>query len=281
VGIGGSADYAMHLAKEAIARPVGTRNPDPEVAKLEEELEAARPFLPLAREISDDVARLAADGSTSTDVLADAIAAVPQRERLEVARAVFDRLDPDQQWAVIERAFGDEEIRAALAAEHVARLDEVRRTAAQRELARTARAEHRLHTRSVPEHELLTLGLFREADAAPAVGRRPRSAGAARRVVLRRLADEAGTFAVVEDVFNPDGGYFVGAEYDRDAWQRERLRPHALVRPGSLSPSAFEPVLYAGGRVDVEEGSTYREGLLHLGYAMVGDEDVFAEGGST
>jgi tartrate/fumarate subfamily iron-sulfur-dependent hydro-lyase alpha chain len=38
VGIGGSADYAMHLAKEAIARPVGTRNEDPEVAKLEEEL---------------------------------------------------------------------------------------------------------------------------------------------------------------------------------------------------------------------------------------------------
>ena len=38
VGIGGSADYAMYLAKEAIARPVGTRNPDPHVAKLEEEL---------------------------------------------------------------------------------------------------------------------------------------------------------------------------------------------------------------------------------------------------
>jgi tartrate/fumarate subfamily iron-sulfur-dependent hydro-lyase alpha chain len=38
VGIGGSADYAMFLAKEAIARPVGTRNADPDVAKLEEEL---------------------------------------------------------------------------------------------------------------------------------------------------------------------------------------------------------------------------------------------------
>jgi fumarate hydratase subunit alpha/L(+)-tartrate dehydratase alpha subunit len=38
VGIGGSADYAMYLAKEAITRPVGTRNPDPIVAKLEEEL---------------------------------------------------------------------------------------------------------------------------------------------------------------------------------------------------------------------------------------------------
>ena len=38
VGIGGSADYAMYLAKEAITRPVGTRNPDPLVAQLEDEL---------------------------------------------------------------------------------------------------------------------------------------------------------------------------------------------------------------------------------------------------
>jgi fumarate hydratase subunit alpha/L(+)-tartrate dehydratase alpha subunit len=38
VGLGGSADYALHLAKEAIARPVGTRNPDPLVAQLEDEL---------------------------------------------------------------------------------------------------------------------------------------------------------------------------------------------------------------------------------------------------
>ena len=38
VGIGGSADYAMHLAKEAIMRPVGARNLDPVVAQLEEEL---------------------------------------------------------------------------------------------------------------------------------------------------------------------------------------------------------------------------------------------------
>jgi tartrate/fumarate subfamily iron-sulfur-dependent hydro-lyase alpha chain len=38
VGIGGSADYAMYLAKEAIARPVGTRNADPVVAELEDEL---------------------------------------------------------------------------------------------------------------------------------------------------------------------------------------------------------------------------------------------------
>ncbi len=38
VGIGGSADYAMYLAKEAIARPVGTHNQDAEVAKLEDDL---------------------------------------------------------------------------------------------------------------------------------------------------------------------------------------------------------------------------------------------------
>jgi tartrate/fumarate subfamily iron-sulfur-dependent hydro-lyase alpha chain len=38
VGIGGSADLAMHLAKEAIARPAGTRNADPDVAALERDL---------------------------------------------------------------------------------------------------------------------------------------------------------------------------------------------------------------------------------------------------
>src|SRR5260370_41073840 len=38
VGIGGSAAYARYLAKEAIARPIGTRNSDPIVAHLADEL---------------------------------------------------------------------------------------------------------------------------------------------------------------------------------------------------------------------------------------------------
>jgi len=41
VGIGGTSDLVLRLTKEAIARPVGKRNEDPELAKMEEELEAA------------------------------------------------------------------------------------------------------------------------------------------------------------------------------------------------------------------------------------------------
>jgi fumarate hydratase subunit alpha/L(+)-tartrate dehydratase alpha subunit len=41
IGIGGTADLVMRLAKEAIARPVGRRNPDPEIARMEEDLETA------------------------------------------------------------------------------------------------------------------------------------------------------------------------------------------------------------------------------------------------
>ncbi len=41
VGLGGSADLAMRLAKEAIFRPIGTPNPDPQIADLEAELLAA------------------------------------------------------------------------------------------------------------------------------------------------------------------------------------------------------------------------------------------------
>ncbi len=38
VGIGGTSDLCMALAKKATARPVGQPNPDPEIAKLEQEM---------------------------------------------------------------------------------------------------------------------------------------------------------------------------------------------------------------------------------------------------
>ncbi|MFB3826581.1 MAG: fumarate hydratase [Bryobacteraceae bacterium] len=41
VGIGGTADLVTKLAKDAILRPVGQRNPDPEIAAMEQELEDA------------------------------------------------------------------------------------------------------------------------------------------------------------------------------------------------------------------------------------------------
>lgn len=41
VGIGGTADLVTRLAKEALMRPVGQRNPDPMYAELEQELEDA------------------------------------------------------------------------------------------------------------------------------------------------------------------------------------------------------------------------------------------------
>ena len=41
VGIGGTSDLVTRLAKEAIVRPVGQRNEDPELAKMEVELEEA------------------------------------------------------------------------------------------------------------------------------------------------------------------------------------------------------------------------------------------------
>jgi fumarate hydratase subunit alpha/L(+)-tartrate dehydratase alpha subunit len=41
VGIGGTADLVMALAKKALTRPVGSRNHDPYFARMEEELEEA------------------------------------------------------------------------------------------------------------------------------------------------------------------------------------------------------------------------------------------------
>ncbi len=38
VGIGGTSDIAMHIAKESLLRPIGDRHPEKEIAELEDEL---------------------------------------------------------------------------------------------------------------------------------------------------------------------------------------------------------------------------------------------------
>jgi hypothetical protein len=229
-----------------------------EVARLQAELEEARPFLDLARAIRSEVARIADDTSGQIDTLAE--------------------LPPERQWEILERVYGDEEIKALLEAERAARLDHARQTAEGRALAAMVRAENRLDTCAVPPHGLLTLGLFRETDVRAAVARGHLSATCARQVALR-ATDEPGVFRVIEDVFNPRGGYFVTAEYDEETWRiYDRLRGHTDVRAGSISASqdgpSFESVLYPGGRVDFETDGRLLEGRLHLGYAMLGDQDL-------
>lgn len=246
-----------------------------DLARLEAEIEQARPYLRLAREINDQVQRAGTEG-VGADQLVEAIEAIPARERAGVVRAIFDQLPPDRQWDIIERAYGDAEIRGYLDEQRRRRLDEARRAQGRQALAGRARTERRLDTGEVPAGEQVVLGLFVERDVATALGRGPTSAACARRLVLR-ARDEPGSFQVLEDVFNPAGGYFVTGRYSEDTWRHtDRLAPHSVVRAGSLSHGTFEPVLYAGGRADFIVDGEPREGLLHVGYLMVGGDDVFS-----
>ena len=249
-----------------------------EYARLRAELDEARPFLDLARAIRNQVARVADDTSSTVETLDEVIEQIPLQERLRVSRAIFDRLPPERQWEVVERVYGDEEIKTMLEAERAARLDQARRTADARALADMVHAQNRLDTCAVPAHGLLTLGLFRETDVRAAVARGHTSDRCARRLALRATG-KPGVFQVIEDVFNPTGGYFVTAEYDEDTWRTyDRLRGHTVVRAGSISANedgpSFEPVLYPGGRVDFETDGRLLEGRLHLGFAMLGDHDL-------
>ena len=88
---------------------------------------------------------------------------------------------------------------------------------------------------------------------------------------------------MIEDVFNPGGGYIVTAEYSQETWRSgERLPGHAIVRVGSTIEGAtgaellFEPIVYPGGRIDVEVAGQPTRGRLHLGFAMLGDLGIFA-----
>lgn len=251
-----------------------------EAAELERqlaELEAVRPFLDLAREIKDQVDRASAADGADVAALVAALEAVPSRERRRIGQATFDRLSPEAQWAVLERVFGDDEIREHLAAEHASRVEQVRRTAERHATVLAARAAGRLDLTALPETDELLLGLFVPESASIAVARGRAAAGCARRLVLRTTA-APGVLRVVQDLYDPDRGLFVTAAYDRAIWATERLEGHSRVRVGSLDPhdGVLEPVVYPGARVDVELDGEVREGRLHLGFAVLGDEDVFA-----
>jgi hypothetical protein len=234
--------------------------------------------LELAREIQADVRRVAADPAAHLDLLDALIDAVSAGKRMELAQTIFEQLPVDQQWAVVERVYGDAEVRSYLEAHRASMLARAEGSASRLELAARARRERRLDTRDVELSEELTLGLFREHDVRAALARGHTSSTCARRLVLRAVGD--GRFQVLEDTFNPRGGYFVTGDYSEDTWRdHDRLEPHAVVRVGSITAesgsSSFEPVLYAAGRVDVEVGGKAARGRLHLGFAMLSELDVF------
>lgn len=240
----------------------------------------AEPYLGLAREIRDEVERVASDESATAEALDELFAGFSVQERRRVVREVFERLTPAEQWAVVEHTFDGDEIADVLAEEREVLAEEVARRAARSETVRTVRSGDRLDVLAVPDGELLTLGLFLESDVAAGMRRGPSSTTCARRLSLK-ATDRRGWFQVIGDVFNPEGGYFVTARYDHTTWAADRLAPHSFVQVGSVvtvdGAPVLDPVLHLGGRVDVERDGEVADGLLHLGFALVGDHDLFAD----
>lgn len=251
-----------------------------EVERLQAELDESGPFLGLAREIHDEVRRLADDPDAGLDVLTETFERLPREARLRAAEAAFHALPAERQWEILAQLFGDDELRAALEHERAVRLAEAERAAGRAVLVERFQDQGVLDTRDIPVHELLTLGLFRESDVLAAIPRGHASTACARRLILYSTAD-AGVLQVMEDVFNPVGGLFVTADYDESVWRSERLTPHALVRVGSVREGQgahrFDCFIYPGGRVDVEVAGSVQRGRLHAGYALVGDWELFTE----
>jgi hypothetical protein len=244
------------------------RGPEPDAGD-------GRAYIELAREIEHEVARVAADPEAGTQALVELFDRMGHEERDRVARAAFDRLPPAERWEIVERLFDDDELRALLAPDRERARAGARRRAEQAEAAARVRiGDDELDTDALVTGETLVLGLFREPDVRTAAARGRAATNSARHLVLR-ATDQPGALRVIEDVFNPDGGYFVTGQYDEAAWRAERLAGHSVVRVGSIRAGALVPVLNLGGRVDVEVDGEPREGRLHLGVALLGEAEVF------
>jgi hypothetical protein len=235
------------------------------------------PLSDLAREIRRAVDRFVDDDAADPASLAAALDALPRQELAAMARSAFDRLEPNQQWAVLERALGDRGAVDALSVGQRGRLGSLRREVAATHVVEDAVRGDVIDLATVPAGVELSLGLFRPADVRAASGRGRRSDVCARQLVLLATSTP-GTFRVVDDEFNPRGGLFVSAEYDLAVWRSEHLESHSSVRLGSLvgaDADSLEPVLRRGTRVDVVAGERVLPGRLHLGWAALDDVDAF------
>ncbi len=266
------------LREDAVGRRAKRRVEEASDAETFAELARLRPYLELAREISEEVSRAAADDSLDLASVEEAIGRMPTEERERVVRQVFATLPAERQWELLAGSFDDPVIDAFLTARQAISVEATRQQARIRTLATEARAHGRLDLAAMPSGIEVTLGLFRERDVRAAVIRGYKSESTARRLILR-TTDQPGRLHVIEDVFNPTKGYFVSASYDEEAWASERLLSHGVVRIGSIlersSLPEFEPVVYPGAHVDTETADEAAVGRLHLGFAVLGANDVF------
>jgi len=232
------------------------------------------PFLALARELQAEARRWADDPEAGIESLVDAFDRLPAEARRRTAEATFQSLPAERRWDVLLRLFDDEELRAALAHERA-----IARTTAAAAVRRSAVvadivASGVLDTRLLPTGEILTLGLFREQDVQAALKRGRASTSCARRIAVQPTVGD-GSLHVLEDVFNPLNGLFVTPDYDERAWRAERLQPHATVRLGAVGDGGFEPVVFPGGRLDVEVAGDAHPGRLHVGWASLAGLELF------
>lgn len=239
------------------------------------------PLRDLAAEIRRAVDRFVADDAADPSSLSAALDGLGRQELAAMARSAFDRLEPLQQWAILERALGEAGAVDALSAEQRGRLGALRRRMAAEAVVDGAVVGDTLDLRALPEGTELRIGLFRPGDLRSAAGRGADSEVCAREVLLRS-GPEPGELRVVDDEFNPRGGLFVSADYDRDVWESERLDSHSTVSLGWLGgpdAASLQPQLRRGARVDsVADGRVVR-GRLHLGWAVVDGVDAFTPAG--
>ncbi|MDB5164164.1 MAG: hypothetical protein JWS12_782 [Candidatus Saccharibacteria bacterium] len=249
-----------------------------EVHRLQQE---SSPYIELAREIQDNIARIAMTGTAQDAALVELFDSIGREARQEAARNVFSTLSLENRWHIIATVFSDDEIKTALELQHESLHRQAARKNYYAEIAREAQEHNRLDLLNLDFGVPLVLGLFRSAEVAQVVRTGKKSQICARRLSLLSTNDK-GVFQVINDEFNPHGSFRIGADYNEEIWRKqERFDGHSLIRPGFQLENSdslqFQSALYVESRVDFQSNNQTHTGLLSLGYAVVGDYDVFTE----
>lgn len=240
-----------------------------EIAQLrgvQQEVDALRPWIGLARTIKEETARYAATTDVDTAVNL-AVQGASEEQRQNFVLAAFNQLNPERQLEMLATTFGDGIIKEALESERQKRLAQLETTNQLQAILNEAREHKRIRFADIPTDAKVEMYLYPNGKLD---GRRRVNSEVgdwARHI--RGIMQNTGKLAILHDTLNPR--YFAPIDIENATYDdHQKMLPVVKNHPDSP--------LYYGAEAFIPSavpGSTKMSMVADLGPVIINDIDIF------
>jgi hypothetical protein len=247
-------------------------------------------LLPFALEVRNKIGELSVSDNGAAygnleQIVALAIDAVAEAERVKLAKNIFESLPRETQWSqlltIFRNAADNSLLQKMLEDKRASEIEKAKKPTMLNELFSEARSRHSIDLSRMPEDHEIILGFFNHRSRVKtATGKNydqygPSSNNVARVVCGRTI--ESGAIKVTDDIFNPKNSYQVELWYADSQWKSTRIPDLGIARFGTNNPNTgtFEPVLHQGMDAHQSLHENIRGVGLDFGYALINGTNIF------